>query len=245
MTMNRAISTALIPLCALTIAGCTQTTEGSAVAGTGHVNTASPSRTTTTSPTTTSTTASLTLPEQLDTFIPTSPEELSQRTTQEVAEIARSSSVHMWDLLGTELGSPVLIPRTVQGGCLSDATAHAEAVYCNKRIEYRDDLITEKRERYGDLYPVLIIAHEVGHVLSAATGTNDGVSVEVSEQRANCAAGAFLSTIPSMTAREAGTLFQESTLTEAGQGSYTAFRAGFDLTRSGVNPTQQCAHYQD
>ncbi|QSM92980.1 hypothetical protein I3U40_18155 [Mycobacteroides abscessus subsp. abscessus] len=247
-TNARIIAAALLPLSALA-AGCSTNADPT----TGVTSPHSSSNETTTSARTTTTTSSpvapesaeLTLPAELSSFTPSSPESWSSMSTRQLVNAARSNSGNMWKLLGTDLGTPVILPRTTSSGCLAEVGIDTEAVYCQNHIEYRDDLITDQRDAHGDLYPVLIIAHEMGHVLSAAAGTNDGTPDDVAEQRANCAAGAFLSTIPSVTAREAGLLFQQSSLADAGQGSYTAFRDGFDLTRSGVNPTDKCTHYQD
>lgn len=214
----------------LTLSACTATVDGTPTSA--HNAQGTPlSPTSETSPAQT-----FTLPAELDGFDPfTDTKDLDTRAlfTRVVVDVSAWS-----DALGTDIATPVAIPRSTETACLRDRLARA----CDTRIEYDVDQLQEDRDAFGDLPVRTVAAHEAGHFVVAAAGGDTASTVDDdAEARANCVAGAYLATDPAITAQSAGDAFMRTPLPQAGDGSYTAFRAGFTMIRNGENPISTCA----
>ena len=210
-------------LCALTtvVTGCSATVAGFPTpASTVPIAQGTPLSTTTASPApSTRSTGSLSLPALFDATV--------------------SGVIAYVEDLGVEVDTPVAIPRTDTTMCLLSG---AVARTCGSVIEYDAPQLTEDRTRYGDLPIRAIAAHETGHIVMSSLGADTASTPDAdSEARANCITGAFLATDPAITSSTAGEAYNRTPLPRAGQGSYDAYRAGFTMSRDGVDPIPTCA----
>lgn len=219
-------------LCAgVTLSACSATVDGVPSASVPAQGTPLSSATSTSTPT-----PAFTLTEALDGFDVYTPDagvSTADLFTRVVANVRNWS-----DKLGTDFPIPVVIPRTNETACLRDRVSRA----CDTRIEFDVDQLDRDRADFGDLPVRLVAAHEAGHfVISAAGGDTPDTVDDDAEARANCIAGAYLATDPTITAQDAGTAFNHTPLTTSGPASYDAFRAGFTMIRDGRNPIPTCA----
>lgn len=82
------------------------------------------------------------------------------------------------------------------GFCGAPTTGIANAGFCRSHNEIgwdRGPLLTGLSEKYGEMAPVVVLAHEFGHVVQYQTGMNaTQAPTIVLEQQADCYAGVFL-----------------------------------------------------
>lgn len=229
--MKSACVTAALLCAGITMSACTATVDGVPSASVPAQGTPLSSVTSTSTPT-----PAFTLTEALDGFDVYTP----TASTPTVDLFTRTVvNVRSWsDKLGTDFPVPVVIPRTDETACLRDRVSRA----CDTRIEFDVDQLDRDRHDFGDLPVRLVASHEAGHfVIANAGGDTPDTVDDDAEARANCIAGAYLATDPTITASDAGDAFNHTALTQSGPASYDAFRAGFTLIRDGRNPIPTCA----